>query len=80
ASVNKEKDKAYSVEERKFKSKLVKLEKQMNMEYNRKIKEIKAQAAKEIAAVKKKSKEEVKLAKLKARKKMFTKEELQNLD
>ncbi|MDD5795607.1 MAG: hypothetical protein PUD24_01540, partial [Oscillospiraceae bacterium] len=46
ASVNKEKDKAYSVEERKFKSKLVKLEKQMNMEYNRKIKEIKAQAAK----------------------------------
>lgn len=80
ASVNKEKDKAYSVEERKFKSKLVKLEKQMNMEYNRKIKEIKAQAAKEIAAVKKKSKEEVKLAKLKARKKMFTEEELQNLD
>ena len=41
---------------------------------------IRTEAAKEIAAVKKKSKEEVKLAKLKARKKMFTKEELQNLD
>lgn len=80
ASVNKEKDKAYSVEERKFKSKLVKLEKQMNIDYNNKIKEIKAQAAREIAAAKKKAKEEVKLAKQKARKKMFTQEELENIE
>lgn len=80
ASVNKEKDKAYAVEERKFKSKLVKLEKQMNLDYNNKIKEIKAQAAREIAAAKKKAKEEVKLAKQKARKKMFTQEELENIE
>ncbi len=80
ASVNKEKDKAYAVEERKFKSKLVKLEKQMNIDYNNKIKEIKAQAAREIAAAKKKAKEEVKLAKQKARKKMFTQEELENIE
>lgn len=80
ASVNKEKDKAYAVEERKFKSKLVKLEKQMNIDYNNKIKEIRAQAAKEIAAAKKKAKEEIKLAKLKAKKKLFTQEELENVE
>lgn len=76
SAVTKEKDKAYSVEERKFKSKLVKLEKQMNTDYNRKIKEIKSQASKEVASAKKKAKLEIKATKLKARKKMFSKEEL----
>ena len=80
SSVTKEKDKAYAVEERKFKSKLAKLEKQMNSDYNDKLRQIRAQAAKEIAAAKKKAKEEIKLVKQKAKKKMFTEDELMHLD
>lgn len=80
AAVNKERDKAYEVEERKFKSKLAKLEKDLNADYNNKVRAVKAKAESEKAAAIKKAKEQVKLAKVKARKKMFTKEELQNLD
>ena len=80
AAVNKEKDKAYEVEERKFKSKLAKLEKDLNADYNNKVRAVKAKAESEKAAAIKKAKEQVKLAKVKARKKMFTKEELENLD
>ncbi len=80
AAVMKEKDKAYEVEERKFKSKLAKLEKQMNSDYNNKIKEIRAQAAREVSAAKKKAKAEIKLVKQKARKKQFTEEELNNIE
>lgn len=80
AAVNKEKDKAYSVEERKFKAKLAKLEKELNQEYNRKIKEIRAQAAKDVSAARKKARLEVREVKKKARAKMFTKEELQNIE
>lgn len=75
-AVRKEKDQAYAVEERKFDAKLAKLKKQMQAEYNDKIKAIKAQSAHEVAVAKKKAKDQVKLAKLKARKKMFTPEEL----
>ena len=78
--MNKEKDKAYEVEERKFKSKLAKLEKDLNADYNNKVRAVKAKAEHDKAASIKKAKEQVKLAKVKARKKMFTKEELQNLD
>ena len=80
AAVNKEKDKAYEVEERKFKSRLAKLEKDLNADYNNKVRAVKAKAESEKAAAIKKAKEQVKLAKVKARKKMFTKEELENLD
>lgn len=80
AAVNKEKDKAYEVEERKFKSKLAKLEKDLNADYNNKVRAVKAKAEQDKAAAIKKAKEQVKLAKVKARKKMFTKEELENLD
>ena len=80
AAVNKEKDKAYEVEERKFKSKLAKLEKDLNADYNNKVRAVKAKAESEKAAAIKKAKEQVKLAKVKARKKMFSKEELENLD
>lgn len=75
-AVRKEKDQAYAVEERKFDAKLAKLKRQMQAEYNDKIKAIKAQSATEVATAKRKAKEQVKLAKLKARKKMFTPEEL----
>lgn len=80
AAVNKERDKAYEVEERKFKSKLAKLEKDLNADYNNKVRAVKAKAESEKAAAIKKAKEQVKLAKVKARKKMFSKEELENLD
>lgn len=80
AAVNKEKDKAYEVEERKFKSKLAKLEKDLNADYNNKVRAVKAKAEHDKAAAIKKAKEQVKLAKVKARKKMFSKEELENLD
>lgn len=80
AAIAKEKDKAYAVEERKFKSKLAKLEKQMNTDYNKKLKLVKAKAESEKSAAIKKAKEQVKLTKQKARKKMFTKDELENAD
>lgn len=80
ASINKEKDKAYEVEERKFKAKLAKLEKELNSDYNNKVRAVKAKAEQEKAAAIKKAKQQVKLAKVKARKKMFTKEELDSLD
>lgn len=80
AAVNKEKDKAYEVEERKFKAQLAKLEKDLNNDYNNKVKAVKAKAEQEKAAAIKKAKEQVKLVKIKARKKLFTKEELENLD
>ena len=79
-SVSKERDKAYAVEERKFKSKLLKLEKQMEADYNKKIREIKTQAAHEVAEAKRSAKQEIRDVKRKARKKMFTEEELRNID
>lgn len=79
AAAVKEKEKAYAVEERKFKAKLAKLERQMSSDYNRKVREIRAQSAKEVAAAKRKSKQDILSIKKKARAKLFTEEELRDI-
>ena len=79
ASVTKEKDKAYSVEERKFTSKLQKLQRQLEHDYDKKLKQVKSECAREISAAKKRAKEEIRQIKIKARRKMFTKEEIEEI-
>lgn len=79
AKVNKEKDKAYSEEEKKFNQKLKALEKKLEKEYNDKVRMIKEQEAKKTRAEKMAAEEKIRKIKLKAKKKLFTAEELSDI-
>lgn len=68
-SVRKEEEKRYNA-----------LVKQLKAEHNRQMAEVKRNAKEEVRLAKKKAKEEVRLVKMKARKKMFTEDELNNIE
>ena len=54
--------------------------KQLVAQHNREMAEVKRKAKEEVRLAQKKAKEEIKLAKMKARKKMFTEDELNNIE